>query len=73
MPVGTTRGITALCHDDEARMNGQIFYVEKGRIGIFHPLDVARESRTDGEWNVDNVLEALAGLEPYSLGAVYGA
>jgi NAD(P)-dependent dehydrogenase (short-subunit alcohol dehydrogenase family) len=65
--------ITALCEDDEGRMNGQFFYVEKGRIGIFQPLEVTRESRTDGEWNVDNVLEALAQLEPHSLGAVYGA
>jgi NAD(P)-dependent dehydrogenase (short-subunit alcohol dehydrogenase family) len=65
--------ITALCHEESARFNGQIFYVEKGRVGLFHPLEVQREATTSGPWTVETLLTATSTLEPHSLGAVYGS
>ncbi len=65
--------VTALCHDDAARFTGQVFYLERGRVGLFHPLEVEREATTQHAWSVDSLLEALSDLEPHSLDAVYGA
>lgn len=64
--------ITALCHDEARRFNGQFFYIEKGRVGLFHPLEVDQSQQTSGEWTVEKLLESFSGLEPHSLGAVYG-
>jgi NAD(P)-dependent dehydrogenase (short-subunit alcohol dehydrogenase family) len=64
--------ISALCHDESARFNGQFFYIEKGRVGLFRPLDVQREATTSDPWTVESLLEATGQLAPYSLGAVYG-
>jgi NAD(P)-dependent dehydrogenase (short-subunit alcohol dehydrogenase family) len=64
--------ITALCHDETARLTGQIFYIEKGRVGIFQPLEVDRDATTEGPWTIDSLLEATSAIEPYPLGAVYG-
>ncbi len=65
--------ITTLCHDASARFNGQVFYIEKGRVGLFHPLEVQREATTWDPWTVESLLEATARLEPFSLGTVYGS
>jgi NAD(P)-dependent dehydrogenase (short-subunit alcohol dehydrogenase family) len=65
--------ISALCHDESARFNGQFFYIEKGRVGLFPPIEVEREATTSAPWTVESLLEATGTLEPYSLGAVYGA
>lgn len=65
--------ISALCHDEAACFNGQFFYIEKGRVGLFPPLEVEREATTSAPWTVESLLEATATLEPYSLGAVYGS
>lgn len=64
--------ISALCHDECARFNGQFFYIEKGRLGLFHPLEVQREATSPDPWTVESLLEATGQLEPYSLGTVYG-
>lgn len=65
--------ITTLCHDDSTRFNGQIFYIEKGRVGLFHPLEIERHATTSDPWTVESLLEATGQLEPYSLDAVYGS
>lgn len=64
--------ITALCHDECARFNGQFFYIENGRIGLFHPIEIQREATHSDPWTVESLLEATRTLEPYGLGAVYG-
>jgi len=64
--------ISALCHEESARFNGQFFYIEKERVGLFHPIGVQREATTTEPWTVESLLEATGRLEPYSLGAVYG-
>ncbi|MBW2426058.1 MAG: SDR family NAD(P)-dependent oxidoreductase [Deltaproteobacteria bacterium] len=64
--------ITALCHNEAAHISGQIFYIEKGRVGLFQPLEIERDATTDGPWSIDSLLEATASFEPYPLGAVYG-
>jgi len=73
--------ITALCHDgchsdgrnENARFNGQFFFLEKGHVGLFHPLAVDQSRTTATEWDVDSLIEAIHGFEPHSLGPVYGA
>jgi NAD(P)-dependent dehydrogenase (short-subunit alcohol dehydrogenase family) len=68
--------ITALCHDgvggDGARFNGQIFYLERGRVGLFHPITVDQSRSADGDWSISTLRAALDELEPHSLGPVYG-
>ena len=63
--------ITALCHDDAARLNGQFIYIEKGRVGMFHPLEIDQWQSTEGSWTVETLIEALDGFKPLSLAAVY--
>jgi len=63
--------ITALCHDDAARFNGQFFYIEKGRVGVFHPLEIDQSQTTESSWTIEALIDALAGFKPHSLAAVY--
>ncbi len=63
--------ITALCHDDAARFNGQFIYIEKGRVGLFHPLECDQTQTNEGSWTLETLLDALDGFKPHSLAAVY--
>jgi NAD(P)-dependent dehydrogenase (short-subunit alcohol dehydrogenase family) len=71
--------ITALLHDgchgasrnEPARLNGQILFLERGRVGLFHPLEVNASQMTEGEWTVDSLREALTGFDPHPLGPIY--
>ncbi len=63
--------ITALCHDDAARFNGQFIYLEKGRVGMFHPLEIDQSQTTEGSWTIEALIDALDGFKPHSLEAVY--
>jgi NAD(P)-dependent dehydrogenase (short-subunit alcohol dehydrogenase family) len=64
--------ITALCHPAAGRFNGEFFYIEKGRIGLFDPLAVDQSGTTEGAWTVDKLIGALDEFEPHALEAVYG-
>ncbi|HPG26084.1 MAG TPA: SDR family NAD(P)-dependent oxidoreductase [Myxococcota bacterium] len=63
--------IAALCHDEAARFNGEIFYLEKGRVGLFDPLAVTQERTGDGAWTIDGLLEAITRFTPHGQGVIY--
>jgi len=73
-PVGAL--IAALCHDGveggAARFNGQFLYLEKGSVGLFHPIAVDQSRSAEGDWSIATLRSALAEFEPHDIGAVYG-
>lgn len=64
--------IAALCSDAAARINGQVFFVAKSRIGLFQPLTLAQSREKDGPWTAEELAAALGGFETYPLEAPYG-
>jgi NAD(P)-dependent dehydrogenase (short-subunit alcohol dehydrogenase family) len=64
--------IAALCSEAAARINGQVFFVAKSRIGLFAPLTLAQSREKDGPWSAEELAQALATFEPYPLEAPYG-
>lgn len=63
--------ITALCLDEAARFNGEVFHLEKDRIGLFDPLTVRQEATTRKAWSVDSLAAAIADFEPHGQSVVY--
>jgi NAD(P)-dependent dehydrogenase (short-subunit alcohol dehydrogenase family) len=63
--------IAALATEEAGHLNGQVFFVGKGEIGIFRPLGVEQTASVAGGSTVETVLKALGGLRPYPLDAPY--
>jgi NAD(P)-dependent dehydrogenase (short-subunit alcohol dehydrogenase family) len=63
--------IAALCSDAAAGITGQVFFVARGRIGLFQPLALAQSIESEGGWTSEALAAALAGLEPYPLDTPY--
>ena len=70
-PENIARLIAALCHEEAARWNGEIFYLEKDRVGLFDPLTVAQEAHPEGEWTIEEFLRATATFEPHGQSVIY--
>lgn len=64
--------IASLCSNEAAGINGQIFFVAKGEIGLFQPLALGQCKTKDGAWSVDELVDALSGFEPHPLESPYG-
>lgn len=66
--------VCALCHEEAGRFNGEIFYLEKDRLGLFDPLGIGQDVGADAGatgWQVERLLAHLAGLTPHETGVVY--
>ena len=63
--------ITALCLDEAGRANGQIFYVDKERVGLFQPLELTQSESVSSGGDASDFVRALARLELHPLGAIY--
>lgn len=63
--------IVALCLESTAKWNGEIFYLEKDRIGVFDPLEVKQEARATSAWTPEAMLEAISGFTPHAQSVVY--
>ncbi len=63
--------IVALCLNPSAQWNGEVFYLEKERLGVFGPLEVEQESRTQTQWTPDSLLDAISGFTPHTHAVVY--
>ncbi len=70
-PENIARLIAALCHEEAARWNGEIFYLEKDRVGLFDPLTVAQEATHEGEWTIDDFLRLTSTFEPHGQAVIY--
>jgi NAD(P)-dependent dehydrogenase (short-subunit alcohol dehydrogenase family) len=64
--------IAALCGEAAARINGQVFFVAKSRIGLFQPLTLTQSREKDGPWSAEELARALGTFETYPLEAPYG-
>lgn len=63
--------ITALCLDEAGRFNGEIFYLEKDRVGLFDPLSFSQEAAGSGSWTIDSLVAAISEFRPHDQGAIY--
>ena len=64
--------IAALCSEAAARINGQVFFVAKSRIGLFAPLALAQSRDKDGPWSSEELAKELGSFETYPLDTPYG-
>ncbi len=64
--------IAALCGEAAAGINGQVFFVAKGRIGLFQPLTLTQSIEKDGAWSSEELSAALGGFRPHPLDTPYG-
>jgi len=64
--------IASLCSQEAGSLNGQVFFVAKGEIGLFQPLSIGQKTSKQGSWDVDELIEALGRFEPYPLETPYG-
>jgi 3-oxoacyl-[acyl-carrier protein] reductase len=63
--------IASLCLPEAAHINGQIFLVERDRVGLFQPLTITQSVEREGSWTPDALCEALGGLELHGLEDAY--
>ncbi len=63
--------IAYLCSEEAAEVNGQIFLVKKGEIGLFGPLSIGQTTSKDGHWSVDELADAIPKLELNPLDSPY--
>ncbi|MBW2270392.1 MAG: SDR family NAD(P)-dependent oxidoreductase [Deltaproteobacteria bacterium] len=63
--------ITALCLDAAGSANGQTFYIDKDRVGLFQPLELTQLEAVSTDAGAADLVQALARLEPHALGAIY--
>ena len=63
--------IASLCSEEAGGINGQIFFVAKGEIGLFQPLTIGQRTAKEGGWALDELVQALAKFQPYPLDIPY--
>ena len=64
--------IASLCSEESAGINGQVFFVAKGEIGLFQPISIGQKVNQEKGWSVEGLVEALGQFELYPLEAPYG-
>lgn len=64
--------IASLCSEQTGSINGQIFFVAKGEIGLFQPIQIGQRTSKDGAWAVDELVDALGRFQTYPLDTPYG-
>ena len=57
--------IVALAAESSAPFNGEIFYLDKERLGLFDPLTIVQEVKRPTTANVDAMIDALSQLNPH--------
>jgi 3-oxoacyl-[acyl-carrier protein] reductase len=64
--------IASLCLPDAAHINGQVFLVERNRVGLFQPLTITQGVERAEPWTPDTLCEALGKLQLHRLTDAYG-
>jgi NAD(P)-dependent dehydrogenase (short-subunit alcohol dehydrogenase family) len=70
-PEEIAPAIVALCADEAGHVNGQIFYVAKGQLGLFAPIAVTQSALREASWSSDDALAAIAKFALHPLGELY--
>ena len=70
-PEEIAPAIVALCADEAGHVNGQIFYVAKGQLGLFAPIAVTQSAPRSASWSADDALAAIAKFALHPLGELY--
>ena len=59
--------VVALAHESSARFSGEVFYLEKNRLGLFDPLSVEQSvERAANQSPMGGMLDALTQLNPHA-------
>jgi NAD(P)-dependent dehydrogenase (short-subunit alcohol dehydrogenase family) len=70
-PEEIAPAIAALCADEAGHVNGQIFYVAKGQLGLFAPLVVTQRTPREARWSAADALAAIGKLALHPLDEPY--
>ena len=70
-PDQVARPIVALCTEAAGAVNGQVFLLEHGRVGLFQPLTVTQHVTSESDWSASALGEAIASLELHGLSDAY--
>ncbi len=70
-PEEVAPAIVALCADEASHVNGQIFYVAKGQLGLFAPIAVTQSARRTAKWSAEDALAAIETFALHPLGEIY--
>jgi 3-oxoacyl-[acyl-carrier protein] reductase len=70
-PEEIAPAIVALCADEAGHVNGQIFYVAKGELGLFAPLAVTQRTPRAERWSAADALAAIGKLALHPLADPY--
>jgi NAD(P)-dependent dehydrogenase (short-subunit alcohol dehydrogenase family) len=71
-PDQVARPIVALCTEAAGAVNGQVFLLEHGRVGLFQPLTVTQHVTSEPDWSASELGQAIASLELHGLTDAYG-
>jgi len=63
--------IATLCTPAAAEVNGQVFLVDRGRVGLFAPLAVTQSLEREGGWTPETLAAELPGLAWHPLDDPY--
>jgi 3-oxoacyl-[acyl-carrier protein] reductase len=63
--------IAALCADEAGHVNGQIFYVARGELGLFAPLAIPQRTAREERWSSGDALAAIGRLALHPLAEPY--
>ncbi|WP_370326579.1 SDR family NAD(P)-dependent oxidoreductase [Euzebya sp.] len=71
-PEAVAVAIATLCLPQAGHVNGQVFLVERGVVGLFQPLTVTQQVTSDAPWTPAELCAALDDLQFHALSDVYG-
>lgn len=71
-PESVARSIAALCTEEAATVNGQIFLLSHDEIGLFQPLTVTQSVTRKESWTASELARAIAALDLHDLADAYG-
>jgi len=64
--------IASLCLPGAEHINGQIFLVERNRVGLFQPLTITQHVDAEEAWAPSALCDALGALDLHGLDDAYG-
>jgi NAD(P)-dependent dehydrogenase (short-subunit alcohol dehydrogenase family) len=71
-PEQVAVAIASLCLPAAAHINGQVFFVQHNRIGLFQPMTVTQEVERSEPWTPEALCAALGKLKLHGLTDAYG-
>ncbi len=63
--------VAYLCSSEAGGVNGQFFFVQGAKVGLFEPITVGQSVDKEGHWTPDELASAISGLTIPELDSLY--